>query len=280
MLARSCSGAIVALLMFGIPVARAQRIEARVQLSPASYLGVGVMDLAEAAGRDIGLVDPHGIEITSVQSGSPAEEAGLQRGDIVLTFRNERVEGQEQFARLVRETPAGRVVELGIVRDGRRSAVSVEIGRRETRIATRRVLEATEEGLERMKREFGDFSGLAFRLEGGVPRLRIASRNRWLGVELEDLEGQLAEYFGVERGVLVTHVREGSPAEEAGLRAGDVIVGVDGREARRAGDIGRLLDDGTGEAVSIEIVRDRAKTSLQVPGRSGAPRPRPVALLN
>lgn len=280
MLARSCSGALVALLVFGIPVARAQRIEARVQLSPTSYLGVGVMDLAEEAGRDIGLVDPHGIEITSVQSGSPAEKAGLESGDIVLTFRGERVEGQEQFARLVRETPAGRVVELGIVRDGRRSAASVEIGRRETRIATRRVLEATEEGLERMKRDFGDFGGLSFRLEGGVPRIRIASRNRWLGVELDDVDGQLAEYFGVERGVLVTHVREGSPADEAGLRAGDVIVGIDGREARRAGDIGRLLDDEAGEAVSIEIVRDRTKTSLQVPGRPGAPRARPVARLN
>lgn len=277
MLARSCSGALVGLLVFGIPVARAQRIEARVQLSPASYLGVGVMDLAEEAGRDIGLVDPHGIEITSVQSGSPAEKAGLESGDIVLTFRGERVEGQEQFARLVRETPAGRVVELGIARDGRRSAVSVEIGRRETRIATRRVLEATEEGL---KRDFGDFGGLSFRLEGGVPRIRIASRNRWLGVELDDVDGQLAEYFGVERGVLVTHVREGSPADEAGLRAGDVIVGIDGREARRAGDIGRLLDDEAGEAVSIEIVRDRTKTSLQVPGRPGAPRARPVARLN
>ena len=274
MLARSCIGAVVALLVFGIPVARAQRVEARVQISPASYLGVGVMDLGEEAGREIGLVDPHGIEITSVQSGSPAERAGLQRGDIVLTFRDERVEGQEQFARLVRETPAGRAVELGIVRDGRRSAVSVEIGRRETRIATRRVLEATEDGLERMKREFGDFGGLTFRLEGGVPRVRIASRNRWLGVELEDLEGQLAAYFGVERGVLVTHVREGSPADEAGLRAGDVIVGVDGRAARRAGDIGRLLEDETGEAVSLEIVRDRTKTELQVPGRPSSPRAR------
>lgn len=277
MLARSCSGAIVALLMFGIPGARAQRIEARVQLSPASYLGVGVMDLGEEAGREIGLVDPHGIEITSVQGGSPAENAGLQRGDIVLTFRDQRVEGQEQFARLVRETPAGRAVELGIVRDGRRSAVSVEIGRRETRIATRRVLEATEEGLERMKRDFG---GLAFHLEGGVPRVRISSRNRWLGVELDEIDGQLAEYFGVERGVLVTHVREGSPAAEAGLRAGDVIVGIDGRETRRAGDIGRLLDEETGDAVSIEIVRDRTKTNLQVPGRPSASRERPVARLN
>lgn len=280
MLARSCSGALAALLVFGIPVARAQRVEARVQLSPSSYLGVGVMDLGEEAGREIGLVDPHGIEVTSVQSGSPAEEAGLQRGDIVLTFRDERVEGQEQFARLVRETPAGRVVELGVVRDGRRSAVNVEIGRRETRTATRRVLEATEEGLERMKRDFGDFGGLTFRLEGGVPRVRIASRNRWLGVELEDIEGQLAGYFGVERGVLVTHVREGSPAAEAGLRAGDVIVGVDGRATRRAGDVGRLLDDGTGDAVSIEIVRDRTKTNVRVPGRHSGPRGRPVARLN
>lgn len=277
MLARICSGVIVALLASGIPVATAQRIEARVRLAPTSYLGVGVMDLGEEAGREIGLVDPHGIEITSVQSGSPADRAGLQRGDYVLTYRDERVEGQEQFARLVRETPAGRIVELGTVRDGRRRALSVEIGQRETRIETRRVLEAAEEGLDRIGR---DLSGLTFRLGDSVPRVRIASRNRWLGVELEDVEGQLAEYFGVERGVLVTQVREGSPADEAGLRAGDVIVGVDGRESRSAGDIDRFLEGESGEAVSIEIVRDRSKVDVEIPERPSPSRERPVARLN
>lgn len=277
MLARICSGVIVALLASGIPVATAQRIEARVRLAPTSYLGVGVMDLGEEAGREIGLVDPHGIEITSVQSGSPADRAGLQRGDYVLTYRDERVEGQEQFARLVRETPAGRIVELGTVRDGRRRALSVEIGQRETRIETRRVLEAAEEGLDRIGR---DLSGLTFRLGDSVPRVRIASRNRWLGVELEDVEGQLAEYFGVERGVLVTQVREGSPADEAGLRAGDVIVGVDGRESRSASDIDRFLEGESGGAVSIEFVRDRSKVDVEIPERPSPSRERPVARLN
>lgn len=277
MLARICSGVIVALLASGIPVAEAQRIEARVRLAPTSYLGVGVMDLGEEAGREIGLVDPHGIEITSVRSGSPAEKAGLRRGDYVLTYRNERVEGQEQFARLVRETPVGRVVELGTVRDGRRSALSVEIGQRETRIETRRVMEAAEEGMDRIGREL---SGLTFRLGDSMPRVRIASSNRRLGVELEDIEGQLAEYFGVERGVLVTQVREGSPADEAGLRAGDVIVGVDGRESRRSRDIDRLLEDGSREPVSIEIVRDRSKVDLEIPERPSPSRERPVAGIN
>lgn len=277
MLARICSGVIVALLASGIPVAEAQRIEARVRLAPTSYLGVGVMDLGEEAGREIGLVDPHGIEITSVRSGSPAEKAGLRRGDYVLTYRNERVEGQEQFARLVRETPVGRVVELGTVRDGRRSALSVEIGQRETRIETRRVMEAAEEGMDRIGREL---SGLTFRLGDSMPRVRIASSNRRLGVELEDIEGQLAEYFGVERGVLVTQVREGSPADEAGLRAGDVIVGVDGRESRRSRDIDRLLEDGSREPVSIEIVRDRSKVDLEIPERPSPSRERPVAAIN
>ena len=277
MLARICSGVIVALLASGIPAAEAQRIEARVRLAPTSYLGVGVMDLGEEAGREIGLVDPHGIEITSVRSGSPAEKAGLRRGDYVLTYRNERVEGQEQFARLVRETPVGRVIDLGTVRDGRRSALSVEIGQRETRIETRRVMEAAEEGMDRIGREL---SGLTFRLGDSMPRVRIASSNRRLGVELEDIEGQLAEYFGVERGVLVTQVREGSPADEAGLRAGDVIVGVDDRESRRSRDIDRLLEDGSGQAVSIEIVRDRSKVDLEIPERPSPSRERPVAGIN
>ena len=116
---RFTSGTVLGcILAMGALLQASPLSDARILLAPTSYIGLGVMDLGEDAVRKIGLIDPHGIEISSVVDGSPADDAGLCGGDVVLTYRGETVQGYEHFARLVRETPAGRKVDLGIVRDG------------------------------------------------------------------------------------------------------------------------------------------------------------------
>ncbi len=242
-------------------------------LAPASYIGLGVMDLNEDAVRDLGLIEPHGIEITSVVDGSPAGDAGLRRGDIVLTYRGDTVQGYEHFARLVRETPAGRTVELGIVRDGERMRLDVEIGRREVEVSMSQAIDEVRQRIERARRSVGDAQA-HWGLDFSFPQVHVSSRSRRLGVALEDLSGQLAQYFGVERGVLVREVREGSPAEESGLRAGDVIVTVEGKAVRTAVHCGRHLSETEG-AVLVEVMRDRARVTLEIDLR---PASRPVAI--
>lgn len=251
---------------WGVEAVRASpNVAARIVLAPASYMGVGVIELSDEAAREIGLVEPHGIELSSVAEDSPAEEAGLRKGDIVLSYRGERVIGYQHFARLVSETPAGRKVELGVVRDGQRRTVEVEIGSRGPAKAVRQTLEATKQHLDAMKERFE-----GMRADAGThvpdfnfPRMRTNFRSRRLGAELENLDGQLAEFFGVDSGVLVREVLEGSAAEEAGLRAGDVIVAIGGRDVGSADQIWRPLARTDSEPVTLEIVRDRERTSLQ-----------------
>ncbi len=226
-------------------------------------MGVGVIDLSEEAARGVGLIDAHGIEISSVAEGSPAEGAGLLAGDIVLTFRGERVNGYQHFARLVRETPVGRTVELGIVRDGKRMAVLVTIGNRLRDGTVRIDLEFARDAVEAARRRLG---ATRAGLVSSLPAVRVMFVERRLGVETDDVEGQFARFFGVERGVLVRHVQEASPAAEAEMRAGDVIVAVNGSTVATSLDLRRMLSRSRSPRAEFAVVRDGDQILIEVEG--------------
>src|SRR5947208_2326150 len=96
----------------------------------SSYLGVGVVDVLPERAKDLHLKDEHGVEVRCVDSDSPAAKAGLKEGDVVLEYNGQRVEGGEQFMRLVRETPGGRSVSLLISRNGANQTLTATIGQR------------------------------------------------------------------------------------------------------------------------------------------------------
>ena len=101
------------------------------QLTPGgSFLGVHIVEVDEDRAKELDMPAANGVEIMSTAKGSPAEEAGIERGDVILEFRNERVVGVEHFMRLVRETPVGREVPVAIWRSGARRSLSVEVGER------------------------------------------------------------------------------------------------------------------------------------------------------
>jgi len=182
-----------------------------------SFLGVGVAEINAERARELKLKEEYGVEITRVEKDSPAEKAGLKKGDVVLDYNGQRVQGVEQFVRLVRETPAGRTAKLSISRDGQTQTLEVTIGTRKSQW-----FQSGREGSVRV----------VPRIEipeiyiPDIPRAFTSWRSAMLGVEAESLESQLAEYFGVKEGVLIRSVIKDSAAAKAGLRAGDVILKV------------------------------------------------------
>ena len=85
-----------------------------------------------------------------------------------------------------------------------------------------------------------------------------------LGIEVDELTSQLADYFGVDAGVLVTMVRTDTVAEAAGLQAGDIITAVDGRPVTEVGELRRRIGDvENGEEFSITVTRERSQVSLR-----------------
>ncbi|HET8547906.1 MAG TPA: PDZ domain-containing protein, partial [Bryobacteraceae bacterium] len=95
-----------------------------------SYLGIGVAEIDAERAKALSLKEEQGVEITRVEDDSPAAKAGLRVGDVVLQYNGQRVEGTEQFMRLVRETPAGREVRLLVSRNGSHQTLAVKTGTR------------------------------------------------------------------------------------------------------------------------------------------------------
>lgn len=103
--------------------------------------------------------------------------------------------------------------------------------------------------------------------EVGSKTILVASRVRatsipQIGVGTTLLTLQLAQYFGVEGGVLINYVRRDSPGSKAGLKAGDVIVGIDGEPVRGALGLIRAIDDKKETDFTLKIVRDRKEQTM------------------
>lgn len=252
--------------------ATGERARARVMTldGRGAHLGVVVHDLDAAALKAAGTTG--GARIDEVDQDSPAAKAGLREGDIVVEVDGERVRSARQFARLIQETPEGRSVSLAIVRDGQRQTMSVtpetgafglsgwaDLERGWTQ--SFKQLEPRLRELEPRLREFRFDGPLDFDFDGW--RGFTSPRGR-LGVQVSELSPQLAEYFGVtDGGVLVSSVTRESPAEKAGVKAGDVITSINGDRVRTTDDLVDGLRETDGQEVTIGLMRDRKETSLK-----------------
>lgn len=225
------------------------------------WLGISVDEVTAEKAKELKLPAERGVMIDEIDENSPAAKAGLKKGDVITEFGGQRVEGVTQFRRYVRETPPGRVVQLTVWRDGRAQQISATIG----------------DWSDHWRDQAGAFSGrlgqVIPRGQGNfafsVPDTRVFSvtTRPTLGIRTEDLDGQLGAYFGVpeNEGVLVTHVNTSSPAEKAGLKAGDVIIKVDGGRVRDTNDLReRIRDAREKKTIPIAVIRKGAETTVNV----------------
>jgi serine protease Do len=304
-----CAGVVVAVAGLAAEARQDPQPDVRTRPRMAVFdgfggrIGVIVQDL-DADGLKNAAGAASGVRIEEVDQDSPAAKAGLREGDIITELDGERVRSERQFARLIQETPEGRSVALGIVRNGQRQTITVtpeargyafgvETGRAAAELARRyrdleprlrmeleprlRELEPRLRELEPRLRAFRFDEPFNFEME--LPRMATA-RGR-LGVQLTNLTPQLAEYFGAkDGGVLVSSVTAGSPAEKAGLKVGDVITSVNGDRVRDSGDLVNELGGIDKGEVTIGIVRDKKESTVKAtvePTRTRLLRPgRPI----
>ena len=221
-----------------------------------SQLGVKVSDVDDAARP--------GVRIDGVDDGSAAAQAGAKEGDVVVEFDGERVRSARQLTRLVQETPSGRTVKMTVMRDGNRQTLDVTPKASETDWSARlgpEIRDEVERSLDSL-RELPRMTEPAFDFRfDGIPMLERRGR---LGVQVEGLSEQLAGYFGASSGgVLVSSVTKDSPADQAGLKAGDVITAVNGAAVKDPRDlVEELAEVKNSAAVSLGIVRDKKASTL------------------
>jgi serine protease Do len=248
-----------------------------------SYLGIGAQEIDAERAKELKLPEPRGVEVTRVEEDSPAAKAGLKQGDVVLQYNGQRVEGTEQFVRLVRETPPGRQVTLQISRNGAIQTITAAVGERKDFVYRRNFgvgpeiapdMEKLREELGRMQLDPKFHQDMArLQAELGAMRLRMpdmpeplmAWRSPVLGIEAEALTSQLAEFFGVKQGVLVRSVAKDSAAEKAGIKAGDVIVRVDNQEVSTPSGLSRRVRElDSRSSFPVTVVRNRQEVVLNV----------------
>jgi serine protease Do len=231
--------------------------------TPGSFLGVGVADIDGDRAKALKLKEEHGVEVTRVEPDSPAEKAGLKVNDVVVEYNGQRVEGTEQFVRLVRETPPGRTAKLTVSRGGTVQTIAAVIGSRKAMTFT-----APQ----------GDWGGM---LRGmpipdvqipDVPKPMMSWRSGRLGIDGESVDSQLAEYFGVKEGVLVRNVMRDSAAAKAGLKAGDVITKIDDSHVTSPREITSVLRGMRDKkTATVTLVREKREMTLTVTFDEEAP---------
>lgn len=228
---------------FAIPVNIVKSVVAQLRDSgkvTRGYLGVRFQPLTADLAKSFGLDSEKGALIASVEKDTPAEKAGLKAGDIILEYDGKPISQGNELPRLVAVTPIDKRVRMVVYRDGSRQDVYVRVGKLKD---GENVASATVTG---------------------------GSGNDKIGLTVQELTKELATRLGIKegKGLVVSEVKAGSPAEEVGVMAGAVIIEINGQRPEtiekysavlaglKKGDVVRLLlkrPDGSIHYVAMQI---------------------------
>jgi serine protease Do len=238
-----------------VPAAPAQ-FNSFVEGSSGSRIGVGLRDIDADRAAVLKLGSVTGAEVITVESGSPAEQAGIRPGDVLLSYNGESIVGAMQLGRLVSETPVGRKIKIEYLRNGKVVTVTA-------------ITAARQHGMMLPDIDLGGNAPGDMLLADSFPTPRFLWTNRQLGIEYEAFDShdsQLAEFFGVKHGVLVRAVIKESAAGKAGLRAGDVIIEIGGHVVADPREITHYVrqEQRLSKPFSLEVMRERKASSLKV----------------
>ena len=199
------------------------------------WLGVSVQDVTPQLAKQFGIEQPEGALVGEVIKGSPAEKAGIKRGDVIVTFNGKKVEDSGHLRNMAASTPVGSKVNLEVVRDKRKVPVIVVVSEQPKEVAG---------GKE----------------EGGAET--PSTSTALSGVTVQDLTPEVLDKLGLDKGttgVLVVTVDSGSAADEAGLARGDVIMSINRKPVKNVKTYnGELRKLGKGEPVLLLINRQGA----------------------
>ncbi len=239
--------------------------------SSQGYLGVGVHDVDSDRAAALKLKEAHGAEIISLDQDAPAFKSGLKIHDVVVQMNGQRVEGIEQFRRMLHETPPGRTISLTVMRDGQPQNISVQLANRSA-LATQIIggLDSDTPAViagsdpSPLVLPNGHASGHSSGFFGNLTRNRY-----YVGVEIQPLPTGLADYFGVKNGVLVGNVFPNSPAAVAGLKPADVIQKVNTQPIVSLADWEKAIRLYHGKQVQVVIIRDKKEQTLSMVAGEG-----------
>ena len=228
------------------------------------WLGVGVSEVSAEKMKSLKLPEERGALLGKIVPDSPAAKAGLKENDVVLEINGQRIEGTEQFRRMIHEIPAGRTVNLTVWRNGRSQNLKVTVGKHEA--GNMKVFADGPKSFAFKMPTLPEMPDLA-----GLDHLRsfamVSPGRPLLGIDAENLKGEFGNYFGAPdgEGVLVRGVFANSAAAKAGLKVGDVITSLNGDRIRNASELReKLLTHHEEKSIQLGVLRNKSELKLSV----------------
>ncbi|MBI5216215.1 MAG: PDZ domain-containing protein [Ignavibacteriae bacterium] len=226
--------------------------------SKQGYLGVNIEDVTRRLAERKNLKTTSGAYVSSVVDNSAAEDAGIEKGDVIVKYNGKEVEDSDELTSLVRKTKPGTSVDILVERDGENKTLKAEIDR-----------------LKDSDFSFFNFDDEDFHVRvPDPPRVNVRPRiqvfgnqSQMHGLVVQSISKQLAEYFEVpgKKGALVTEVKKSSDAEKAGLKAGDVVTKVGSVNVWDADDLMEELNDADeGDELSLEVIRKGKLSTMKM----------------
>ncbi|HNQ13952.1 MAG TPA: PDZ domain-containing protein [Pyrinomonadaceae bacterium] len=238
-----------------------------------SFLGVYTENVNKDNFAKFGLREVRGVAITKVEENSPAAKAGLMVNDVIVRIDGDEVTSVRKLNRLISEIAPDHSATITILRNGQQMDVRAVLEKREMKMfnGTFTVPNVEMPNIQIPRVEMPKVVPQVWTVPpGGVlstdGTAMFFGMNRQIGVSVSSLGKQLGDYFGVEdgKGLLVTNVRADSPAFKAGIKAGDVIVQVDGKPVATSMDLIRSIGTKKEGDVRLTIIRDKNRQEISV----------------
>lgn len=238
-----------------------------------SFLGVYTENVNKDNFAKFGLREVRGVAITKVEENSPAAKAGLMVNDVIVRIDGDEVTSVRKLNRLISEIAPDHSATITILRNGQQMDVRAVLEKREMKMfnGTFTVPNVEMPNIKIPRVEMPKVVPQVWTVPpGGVlstdGTAMFFGMNRQIGVSVSSLGKQLGDYFGVEdgKGLLVTNVRADSPAFKAGIKAGDVIVQVDGKPVATSMDLIRSIGTKKEGDVRLTIIRDKNRQEISV----------------
>jgi len=233
--------------------------------SAQGYLGVLVGDVDSDSASKLKLKDVRGAIVTLIDHDAPAAQVGLRVNDVLLELNGQPVESAEAFGRMMREIPPGRKVTMLISRDGATQTLTAQLADRKkldsaiwNKLNDGSDISSPVDGLGILG---NGLSGDA-PLPGGFHMPFVGNSTLRVGAMVEPLTAQMADYLGIQNGLMVKQVARKSEAAAAGMKAFDVILKVGPENIATVSDWDRSMRANQGKAVQVTVLRDKKQTTL------------------
>jgi serine protease Do len=224
---------------FAVPINIAKQILPQLRTAgrvSRGWLGVRIQELDDATAKHFGIDDARGALVAEVDAGSPAEDAGLHKGDVIVSFNGKAVPTMEALPKLVAALPGGASARVEVIRDGKNKRLTVKLGE----------------------------------LDGGTvvaSQPSEAPKSNPYGLTVQELTDSIASQLDLDNdgGVVISQVDPESLAAEAGLQRGEVILEVDYKVVSNVRQFEKALKNADSEKGPLLYVRHRGGASTFVP---------------